>query len=331
MRLFATAVPGLAPLLRRELTGAGCTVRDAGFDGRADIVCFEADRVPDLATAEDVFVEIGRTLRSEGDRAQWVARRLWKPRRLDGALSVRPARAQSTFRVIVRVLQERSFQRTELRRQLTGLVGGDRPRWRQADPAAVEIWALEYAAGRFLAGLRVSDPAMRQHAGRAVERPGALRPTVAAAMVRLAGTGDLRALLDPCCGSGTILLEATRRGWTAIGRDIDPAAVTAARQNAPAASVERGDVHALDLGESTVDCCVSNLPFGRQYDIAGDPAQWLQRTCAELARVTRPGGRVVLLSPTLPRAAVPRRLRLLERHPIRLLGTRTTIWVFAVS
>jgi hypothetical protein len=47
-----------------------------------------------------------------------------------------------------------------------------------------------------------------------------------------------------------------------------------------------------------------------------------------MARVTRPGGRVVLLAPALPRPAVDERLRLRDRFPIRLPGTRTTIWAY---
>ena len=66
---------------------------------------------------------------------------------------------------------------------------------------------VEYQPGKIVAGLRVSDLRMRQHEGRDIERSGALRPTVAAAMVHLAGKPD-GILLDPC-GSGTILAEAT--------------------------------------------------------------------------------------------------------------------------
>jgi tRNA (guanine6-N2)-methyltransferase len=47
-----------------------------------------------------------------------------------------------------------------------------------------------------------------------------------------------------------------------------------------------------------------------------------------MARVTRPGGRVVLLAPDIPRSTVAAQLRLRARHPIRLLGTATTIWVY---
>ena len=151
-RMFATAVPGLAPLVRRELaTLPGITVADSGFDGRSDIVLFDADRsardqVLTLRTTEDLFVELGRTLRSEGDNPRWVAQRIWRPQRVQRALSVwaervRPLSAPMTFRVIARVLQERSFLRTDMRRELARTISGDKPKWRLADPAAIEGWS----------------------------------------------------------------------------------------------------------------------------------------------------------------------------------------------
>jgi hypothetical protein len=45
----------------------------------------------------------------------------------------------------------------------------------------------DYQQGRIVAGLRLTSIHMRQHGGREAERRGALRPTVAAAMVMLAG------------------------------------------------------------------------------------------------------------------------------------------------
>jgi tRNA G10 N-methylase Trm11 len=315
----------------------GIVVRDSGFDGRSDVVLFETARasrsaVTDLGLAEDVVVEVGRTLRAEGDRSGWIAGRLWRPERVQRALSVwaeevRPLAGSMTFRVIARVLQERSFLRTDLRRQLTRTIQRDRPRWRVQDPAQIEVWVSEYAQGRFVAGLRLSDERMRQHGGRVVEREGALRPTVARAMVLLAGEPS-GAALDPCCGSGTILRELLAGGWEARGLDIDPDAVQAARRNAPGVAVRVGDARSLELADQSVAACVSNLPFGQQYSVQGDVYPWLRSVLGEMARVTRPGGRVVLLVPQLPRAVVPGTLRLRDRFRIRLLGTTTSIWVF---
>jgi tRNA G10 N-methylase Trm11 len=84
----------------------------------------------------------------------------------------------------------------------------------------------------------------------------------------------------------------------------------------------------LELADQSVAACVSNLPFGRQYRVQGDAAAWLRSVLGEMARVTHPGGRVVLLVPQLPRAVVPGTLPLQDRFRIRMLGTATSVWVF---
>ena len=113
------------------------------------------------------------------------------------------------------------------------------------------MFATEIPGLAPVAGLRLSDATMRQRDGRSVEREGALRPTVARAMVRLAGAAE-GTLLDPCAGAGTILAEARAVGWSVQGRDIDPGAVAAARANVPDAAVHLGDARKLDLPDGTV-------------------------------------------------------------------------------
>lgn len=343
IRLLVLTVPGLARLSRRELADVPeVRVTGDGFDGRADVLLCTAPRdampaIRELRTVEDVFVEVGRTQRSEGDRAGWISGRLWRHGRAEKAVSTwfaqsarvrhKPGdRAKLTYRVIVRVLQERSFHRTQLRDQLTKTIARDYPAWRIADPARLEIWAVEYAAGKIVAGLRVSDASMRQRRGRTTERSGALRPAVAAAMVREAGAGP-GVLLDPCCGSGTILSEAKELGWDVVGRDIDGDAIDASRSNVKGADLAVGDAQRLEHADASVNVCVSNLPFGRQYDVDEDKSAWLAAVLGELARVTVPGGRIVLLVPAIPRAVVPPELRVRARHQLRLLGVKTAMWV----
>lgn len=321
-RMFVATVPGLAPLTRREL-GSDVHVTNTGNDSRSDLLLLETpapQRLLELRTAEDVFTEVGRTLRSEGDRPDWIAKRLWRPNKARRAIR---AHQRTTYRVIVRVLQEHSFKRTELRRALTAAIKQHNPQWTVADPAKLELWAVEYARGRFVLGARLSDVQMRQRGGRDAERTGALRPAVAAAMVRLAGDPD-GPFVDPCCGSGTLLSEAAATGWSdVLGLDIDGTAVPVARRNARRAHVEVGDALHMPFADGSIAAVVSNLPFGKQYDIQGS----LPDLLAEIARVVRPGGRAVLLAPSLPRVAVGADLRTREQHRIRLLGNRTSIWV----
>lgn len=96
----------------------------------------------------------------------------------------------------------------------------------------------------------------------------------------------------------------------------------------PIADVRPGDVRQLELPDASVGACVSNLPFGQQYSVQGSMDAWLHAALGELARVTCAGGAVVLLAPAVPRNVIPSELRSRERLPIRLLGTKTTIWAY---
>jgi ubiquinone/menaquinone biosynthesis C-methylase UbiE len=79
------------------------------------------------------------------------------------------------------------------------------------------------------------------------------------------------------------------------------------------------------LRDTSIDAYVSNLPFGQRFVVDGEMAHWLRAVLGEAARVTRPGGRVVVLAPSVPRGAVPPSLVPAGRIAIRLLGTRTAI------
>jgi tRNA G10 N-methylase Trm11 len=144
----------------------------------------------------------------------------------------------------------------------------------------------------------------------------------------VARAGEPGLLLDPCCGSGTILAEALAAGWQVRGTDIDPDAVTTARHNVRQAEIEVGDARDTGLPDGSVSAVVSNLPFGQQYTVDESMDHWLRAVLGEAARVTVPGGRIVLLAPTIPRTVVPSTLSVTERHPLRLLGTRTTLWIY---
>lgn len=337
-RLFASCVPGLGRMLRGQLdASAGIQSTGGGFDGRADLVFFDADRAGRAKAlrsrlAEDVFVEIGRANRAGGGGPGALASMAWQQAAVQRALSVwaeevRPLAGSMTFRVIARVLGEARFLRTDLRQAMAAIIAGDKPRWKAADTAQLEIWISEWHDGQYVAGLRLTDAAMRQHGGRAAERSGALRPTVAAAMVDLAGSPP-GLLVDPCCGSGTILAEAVVAHWAAEGYDIDPAAVRVAAENAVGARVQPGDARALLLPDDYATACVSNLPFGRQFRVPGSWQDWVGTVLAEMSRVTRTGGAVVVLAPELPQPAIPSALRLRKIVPIRLLGTTPSIWAF---
>lgn len=316
MRYFASAQRGFGPLLAEEIADAGAVPTAPVSDGRSDLVAFERrGSAPRLVTADDVFAEVAHLTGGRGLTA--LAEELIDPRGLERALSayasaVRPLRARETFRVITRVRSERDFLRTELREALARRLTSVRPRWRQVDPADMELWTLETDDG-WRCGLRLG-----RRAARSDERHGALRPSVAAAMVRLAGTSGR--LLDPFCGSGTILTAAVSAGWLAYGADIDASALDVARSNTHAPLV-RADASTPPFTTAAFDAVVSNLPFGKQFADDGSS----QRALVSLRALLTNNGRVVLL--TARGTNVADTCAIDRRIDVELLGQPATLWV----
>ncbi len=61
------------------------------------------------------------------------------------------------------------------------------------------------------------DEALHRRGYRVYDHPAPLNPTIASSLIMLSGWNSDRSLLDPMCGSGTILIEAAM-----IGRNIPP-------------------------------------------------------------------------------------------------------------
>jgi hypothetical protein len=79
--------------------------------------------------------------------------------------------------------------------------------------------------------------------------PARLHPATAARLVAIVMDGAPRGagVLDPFCGSGTVLVEARAAGWPAFGVDLNPLAVRLARVKTWTAPVPRRKL-ARDLG-----------------------------------------------------------------------------------
>jgi SAM-dependent methyltransferase len=91
-----------------------------------------------------------------------------------------------------------------------------------------------------------------------------------------------RRVADIGCGTGRLLGVLTSHGATALGIDTDPGMLALA---ATRGRVARADAHRLPLADASIDAAVTVATL----EFTADPAQVL----AEMARVTRPGGRLV--------------------------------------
>ncbi len=95
-----------------------------------------------------------------------------------------------------------------------------------------------------------------------------LEARIARALVNLVAP-PVSTLIDPCCGTGSILLEAVSLGMTAYGADSNPKMVRMAQRNllhfGYPPNVVCADARAWD---QTADALITDVPYGRQLESA---------------------------------------------------------------
>lgn len=145
---------------------------------------------------------------------------------------------------------------------------------------------------------------------------GMVPPKLAQMMLNIAGAGENDILLDPFCGSGTVLQEAALIGVKELhGSDSEVKAVKDSQENLrwllkefPQLTVNL-EITKMDARSTTVKpSIIVTEPYLGQPLRGHEPLAWLKKQAAELAklyhetfyqwkRILRPGGRVVMLWP----------------------------------
>lgn len=284
--------PGLEPLLVEELTALGRAPR-RGSAGNAEVVlagpwselfasrlwAAAAARLPGRATTNGALdpAAITRALVSPATRALLAA---WTR----GPIRWRLAFATGHKRAIVwRVARDVAALAPEL----------------VNDPTAT-TWDVIVDGDELLVMPRkLEDP---RFAYRVADVPAASHPTVAAALVWVAGMRAGDRVWDPFCGSGVELVECARRSAvTLAGSDLDPTALDAARANLDAAGVtaQLAIADARTHASGPLDLIITNPPLGGR--LRGDAAALLCEALPHFARQLAPGGRLVWITPVARR------------------------------
>src|SRR4051812_9992454 len=108
----------------------------------------------------------------------------------------------------------------------------------------------------------------------------------------LAAIGPGSRVLDVATGTGDLAIELASRGAEVVGSDFSDEMLAVARRKAPSLRFEHGNALGLPYGDGEFDA--ATVGFGAR-NFAD-----LERGLAEMARVVRPGGRVVVLEITTP-------------------------------
>ncbi|MBO8182408.1 MAG: methyltransferase domain-containing protein [Archaeoglobus sp.] len=130
-------------------------------------------------------------------------------------------------------------------------------------------------------------------------KPGALKPRFGRALVNLSGIRD-GILLDPMCGTGTILIEAGLIGLDFCGieafRKVAYGCVLNLEFYGLPLNVLIGDVRRIPFKDETVDGIVTDYPYLRSSKSLGELESLYEKSLVEIYRVLKSGKKAVLIS-----------------------------------
>ena len=204
--LFATCARGLEELLEAELRGLGL----ARVERRAGGVAFQGSRADawranlHSALAIRVLQQVAQFTAPDAERLrEGVARVDWQRFvRPDGTLSVRAHARESALDHTLFVAQCAKDGIVDRLRADCGV----RPDVDKDDP---DLRVVVHLAGdRCRVAVDTTGESLHQRGWRRYQGRAPLAETLAAALVRLSGWDRRAPLLDPFCGSGTLLVEA---------------------------------------------------------------------------------------------------------------------------
>src|SRR5215217_1056692 len=322
----------------------------------------DARDLMELRTIEDLFVVLAtlpdlpptrdalRALEQATNRATTIEPALTLARQIQPGSG---GRGKLRFRVISRQVGTTAYRRVDAQRAIErGIATRGDHRWQLADDKALEFWLTllptpsVHSTGSARAGrnqsevilaLRLSDERMRHREYKLEHMPASLRPTAAAALAWLTQPADDDVFLDPMCGAGTILIERANLGRykLLLGGDVREEALAVARANVgpryKPIELRQWDARDLPIDAESVSAVAVNLPFGQQIGTPEENRVLYPAALREIARVLRPGGRLVALTADGRNFTESlRRVSSLARrqmYPVQLLGRPAGVYV----
>ncbi len=338
-KVFALTTRGLESVSAGEIAALpGVTVERVAYRRVTAVCAIGLSPLLQLRTVDDVFLDVavwpgvGRP-RSALAVLGASSAHLDLREAVAACAQVRPVGSSPVFSVTANFVGKRNYSTEEIKRACAeGITVGHGWPYTPDDASAdlnVRVFIEHDTA---FVGLRLGKRPLHRRAYKQCHLPGSLKPPVAAALLALLKAEPGMRVLDPCCGAGTIPIEAALCGAAAWGGDRDSVAAGAARANARAAGVGARilswDARALPVAGASVDRIVSNLPWGRAVRVDAALASFYGRVCAEMRRVIAPGGQIGLLTST-PHLVDFRDLKCDGQIEISLFGQTPTIMIFS--
>jgi predicted RNA methylase len=260
-------------------------------------------------------------------------------RGIDAALRSTRGTGERTFRLFISSENELVSGPPQLVSQLRSLVQSATGLRFHAAHADAEYWVMRRRSGSAFFLKRIT------RRGRTEKdlAQGELRPELAHLLCRLSEPAATDVFLDPFAGSGAIPFARIRYPYNlGYAFDSDPATVAAMKErkkSLPAAEkaraekliIRQADALAIEkLDDGFVDKVVTDPPWGLYRELP-DAGAFYHAALRELARVTKPGGIIVLLTANdeaaeAAVAALGAQVRVEESHRLLVAGKKARVF-----
>lgn len=206
-----------------------------------------------------------------------------------------------TLCVRVRNIGKRKVDSLKLEKELGAIL------WRRGAKISVsrpEYIIRVYFSKRIHAGILLHETDRKQFLLRRPDlkpffRPGAILPRIARSLVNITGVRD-GIVLDPMCGTGTILVEAGLMGLDFFGieayKNIAEGCALNLRYYGLPANIAVGDAKSMGLRDGSVDGIVTDFPYLQSTKSLGKIHELYSNALREFHRVLKGNRRVVFLT-----------------------------------
>jgi tRNA (guanine10-N2)-dimethyltransferase len=155
--------------------------------------------------------------------------------------------------------------------------------------------------------------------------PVSLHPRLARALVNLSRVKVDEKLLDPFCGTGGVLMEASLIGAKTTGSDIDSRMVEGCKENLAKFNIKDVEVFQSDIGEipktiSQVDAIATDPPYGKSATTNREEVKSLyERAFISISGVLKKGGYLSIVLHENELIDMGKQyFNLIESHPFRV-------------
>jgi tRNA (guanine6-N2)-methyltransferase len=297
----ADVLPGLEPFAKAEMEAAGLSVTDAGNGWLVG----EGERRPS-ASAFHTLLRLYRVEQFPIPRPKAFLSNVHLPKLVNILQNIRALHPAESFRTLRLVGAGRE---TEVMQRLQATLAaaleletdnaGDDLQDLLVRVRPIQIKSSMTSGWEALVSLTPRPLSARPW--RVVNHQGAMNATVAATMLQLAQITPSDRIFNPCCGSGTLLAEAHRMGFTnrMVGCDNNPEALLAAQANTARCkklTLSDADATQTDLYPASFSVFLADLPFGQRIGNHVANTTLYPGLLAEITRLAAPGARAIFLT-----------------------------------